>query len=112
MRCLTYKTYKRKNVWFSDDDGDGSVDEDCRISNAVIARQNVTVFMTLTARLMWTVYSTNITSHQSLQLWKQQVKINPTVHECCGINEINLTSIIFISLVESGIFITYPRCKF
>ena len=82
MRCLTYKKYKRKKCIVLDDDGDGSVDEDCRISNAVIAHQNVTVFMTQTARLMWTVYSTNITSHQTLQLWKQQVKINPTMHDC------------------------------
>ena len=71
-----------KGVRFIDDDGDGSVDEDCRISNAVIAQQNITVFMTQTARLMWTVYATNITSHQTLQLWKQQVKINLASPEC------------------------------
>lgn len=64
----------------TDDDNDGSTDEDCAVRNAVIGEGDVTVFVSETARLKWTVYAIDFINFKGLKLYKQQVSRLSFIH--------------------------------
>lgn len=56
-----------------DDDGDGAIDEDCVVKNAVVPFQNETIMVGETTTLKWTVYAMDFSSFSDLTLYKRQV---------------------------------------
>lgn len=57
-----------------DDDGDGNIDEDCKVVDAVVAHNNETVTVGNSTSLNYTIYARNFNQNDQLTLYKQQVR--------------------------------------